>query len=953
MKTLLRALVCISALWLLASSAYAANLSQGDYGSESNQGQTTCGGVKANGQLEAPCGVKKAVFEGDAVGECPPGSVFDVGLWSCWSCPSGYTRGLAAVDTERACTKPNPGKRGQFVGATFRGKACPPGSFMDPTRGGECWSCPSGYDRSAAPVEWADACVKPAKENFKKVNRHGRATGFFGTDCPSGQFWDAKDGHCYSCPSGYNRTGYSITDSRACSQLVPAQQSKATLNGKVQCQGNEIFDLINGGECWSCPEAADRTVYPINGSRACEIGGGVDFASATKTAALTCPPGQIFDLINARDPRIRNQVKQKFNGGFPSSVGREGGGSCWSCPAGYRRTVFSVWDAKACESNGISWKMPKYVQPGLFGLDGAEEVVNELIAERTTIEELAAGMAEALDVTAEEAVLMAWQEIAEAPETSGVLALAVLTRVKGAATDSRNASAAEKKLLNSFQDAVVHFRVFLANQSLQAYQAWDIADRKKNEIYSTVVISGIGVAAATTTFGASAAAYAMTAEAIKNELWPLPDFTQITLRSIIEDEVKGATVGVVYSKVLLSDQVLKKFFKETADIERFRAGLEGMDDVSKALAKEVVARITSEAGANTARLTSKAVMKAIRKAGPQLIADTALDVVIAWVEMQIERANAEPKLNALLAEAGRPFDTARLLNSGKGAAEVESQWSIVLAADTTPAASAGIQKKAADIVTALETSLNEQEKMMTRLKGITWKRDKANVQNVFSDENGQMYYVSNALYKDKQDALFKFDKGSWNAVGPLNIKGVANSPKGKMTLLTSAGKLMEGNQRAGNLRDVDGGASQIISTPDGDLWAISDELSDGEGDVWFRDGSRWQMKRNTKAAKIALQQNGYLWMLDKDGGIYRSDRNDPRQLLNANMKKMPGQAVDLSTGVDGSVIVLGTDSYLYLWDEADATWLKGIKAPDGKRIAVQDAGHIVMLSEDGSLHIGK
>ena len=164
---------------------------------------------------------------------------------------------------------------------------------------------------------------------------------------------------------------------------------------------------------------------------------------------------------------------------------------------------------------------------------------------------------------------------------------------------------------------------------------------------------------------------------------------------------------------------------------------------------------------------------------------------------------------------------------------------------------------------------------------------------------------------------------------------------------------MEGNQRAGNVRDVDGGASQIISTPDGDLWAISDELSDGEGDVWFRDGSRWQMKRNTKAAKIALQQNGYLWMLDKDGGIYRSERNDPRQLLNANMKKMPGQAVDLSTGVDGSVIVLGTDSYLYLWDEADSTWLKGIKAPDGKKIAVQDAGHIVMLSEDGSLHIGK
>ena len=60
-----------------------------------------CGGV-VNGKAQKRCGKKPAVFESKAIGRCPKGSFFDIGKWQCWSCPKGFNRTLAAVDSNRA-----------------------------------------------------------------------------------------------------------------------------------------------------------------------------------------------------------------------------------------------------------------------------------------------------------------------------------------------------------------------------------------------------------------------------------------------------------------------------------------------------------------------------------------------------------------------------------------------------------------------------------------------------------------------------------------------------------------------------------------------------------------------------------------------------------------------------------------------------------------------------------
>ena len=49
----------------------------------------------------------------------------------------------------------------QFSVATFHNKTtCGNGSFFDPRNGGECWSCPGGFGRSAEPVTHDRACQK-------------------------------------------------------------------------------------------------------------------------------------------------------------------------------------------------------------------------------------------------------------------------------------------------------------------------------------------------------------------------------------------------------------------------------------------------------------------------------------------------------------------------------------------------------------------------------------------------------------------------------------------------------------------------------------------------------------------------------------------------------------------------------------------------------------------------
>lgn len=160
---------------------------------------------------------------------------------------------------------------GQYAKANYVGKSgCPEGSFFDPADGGTCWTCPEGFTRTLNPVTSDNACERATQTEYKQAIERGKGTGLLGTDCPPGAFWD-PNGRCYTCPSGYQRTIYSVTSNQACSRLVPPARTKATqiVSVGAACPEGSFQDSYNGGTCWTCPEGYVRSPYPVNGEQAC------------------------------------------------------------------------------------------------------------------------------------------------------------------------------------------------------------------------------------------------------------------------------------------------------------------------------------------------------------------------------------------------------------------------------------------------------------------------------------------------------------------------------------------------------------------------------------------------------------------------------------------------------------------------------------------------------------
>lgn len=223
---------------------------------KSLRGYSTCGGVDQNGRLQPSCAAQRATFVKTSVKKCPAGSFLAQGL--CYACPAGFSRDLLRkADNERACARP---VSNSFVAATFLGKReCPAGSFLDGRNGGECWTCPAGYGRTAAAVDAWNACGVIGK---KAVSAE-----FKGKACPDG-FGDPRNGgECWSCPDGTDRTISPVTGPRACQRSFEFANAEQT--GDFSCEAGQIFDLIDGGSCWTCPTGYNRSWSSIKAPDAC------------------------------------------------------------------------------------------------------------------------------------------------------------------------------------------------------------------------------------------------------------------------------------------------------------------------------------------------------------------------------------------------------------------------------------------------------------------------------------------------------------------------------------------------------------------------------------------------------------------------------------------------------------------------------------------------------------
>lgn len=526
-------------------------------------GRPLCGGI-VNGKLQPSCGYASARLIGKARKDCPAGSFFDVGTWSCYTCPAGYNRTGNHVDQWDACSKDVPD---QLSRATYEGKVqpAPAGAKLDPRNGGEYWSCPPGLDRTWAPVDAWDACGMIGKEP-KPATFLKRA-----------------------CPKGWH-------------------------------------DPRNGGECWSCPDGHTRTAAAVDQWNACVRS--EDLKPATKQAALTCAAGDHFDFVD--------------------------GGTCWRCPKDTTRTFMNVKGNEACDyQNVMRWEVPKRSVPGLFGLDGAEEIALEILAQPKKIDELIMQTAGQWKGNPQQWIAQEWTAIRKDPSQSATLNSALLLRaIDAAAVPKAKRTPAEARFVAAVEASIRDNKIFLADQAQQFYDNW---------------------------VGKRTAEIAMMDEIARSQarLGKPPEPGDV-VRNLVQG---GATFGIM-GMGLVGMAVPGAFANFSFVAPYAAATLTHTAEMVTATAKTAAALATG--GVTTSGSSMLAVAAAA--AGPLIIGTGAIIAITMSVDEQINAERVRISTRNNVETAQKPVDIGVLLQMKDGIKQLMYHWGVMTNAPSHPSA---------------------------------------------------------------------------------------------------------------------------------------------------------------------------------------------------------------------------------------------------------------------------
>jgi len=894
------------------------------------QSGPVCGGV-VNGKVQKPCGTKPAKFTSAALGKCPKGSFFDIGLWQCWSCPQGYKRTLTAVDTDQACSRPNKKIKGQFKKATFMGHVCPKGTFHDGIRDGECRKCPRGYKRSVFHVDTNIACHRPAKESLIAITRNGRAGVASVYKCPiAGQFPDGIDNYCYSCKSGYRRTGYSVRDPRACSKVITEKWDKTSVVKKAACESGEFKDelyqkdargktvgkrltQLRGGSCWTCPDKYTRTFYAVKTSKACEKGGGIEYKAASKKADLTCPAGQIFDFIGltAADIRSRPELKGKRISAVKS-------GTCWSCPTGYDRSggsgVKSSW---ACQAKIMEWYSRPFDEPGLFGLKGADTVLFDLTKFHpefiaASIREVAKSRAKLIPGMSEaKALKQEKRNFAKTPERSPAAAAAVFARIFAGISEPSKASAAEKELIKSFTAHIIKKRLHVTRDALAAYDAWKkAADHWETKMPPGVISVGMIPPDFEEIALANAVGLTAAGEILARATEKLPyvgdalgillgaagngfaDFSQPSLVgnfALRTGAEMGAGVGAHY----LFKKALTKL-----SIEAAKKASSVMAQRLAGIATQRTLTLMAQQGVSRAASTAAT---AATGAGPQIVVAAGIMLVGMLIDHLNAVADARPKILAAIAHAKRSPDLRRRSKTEDGNIEMLTYWNYLTAGHRSPGRAfrtgfARISGKAVnwrcgalnnractpkEAKTACDAGLKKESKTNKCAKaksGITPLPLKTARSCPAITSGLPMQASSNkrsgSSVKQKQKRKPKLSVAERRALKDRQNRSLKSKPSKWAHL-------------PGVALDIGIGAR-------GNLWTLG---RDGEAQ-YFSSGKKW-VPTKAKGIRIDAGKKGTACMV--------GDSGSPRCYAKSRWKTLPGRATDIGVGINSHVWVIGAD----------------------------------------------
>ena len=242
-----------------------------------------------------------------------------------YSCPKGYDRSLNPdITAPDACIK------------TVKHRK-PSGSFSDPRQGGQYWSC-NGWNRTAYAVTTNKACSKLKRKSAKFIKNYKRKK-------PSGSFYDPRKGGEYWSCGGWKRTWSAVTASDACVQGGWfSKTKKATYKGKAHNSkpSGSFYDPRKGGQYWSCG-GWNRTVYSVTGKNACERealkGAQLKGQHQTITKTFASRRGSVCGSKQEQAGLCYNKCKKGYDAVGPVCWGTKAPAKNWvHCGAGFART---------------------------------------------------------------------------------------------------------------------------------------------------------------------------------------------------------------------------------------------------------------------------------------------------------------------------------------------------------------------------------------------------------------------------------------------------------------------------------------------------------------------------------------------------------------------------------------------------------------------------------------
>ncbi len=790
-------------------------------------GHATCGAfnLKTN-TLMPQCGFKKATKIGRANTKCPSGTFADIGTGGCYTCPSGFQRTAFPVTEAKACSK----KIGaQYKYATRKGghKSCPSGTFKDPINGGECWKCPAGFGRTMAAVNEWNACGKA----FEKA----RKAEFVDRVCEEGQIPDLN-GSCYTCPEGYRRTAAAVTGHNACFR--------------------------------------DE-----------------EYKTATEEGVSQCKPGEIFDLI--------------------------GGGTCWTCPEGYLRSPFAVDKAQACENPEMDWEAVKRTGNGLFGLPGGHELAAKLIYDRKRIEKGITAVTQAQSELTEEVISKnTWGLIKLAPEKSEFLSAMAFGEVVDLIKNGTKVKS-EKDLLSYFATYIQDTRKITAKEISLAHKSYVRGiEARAGNMHSSRSMS------AAYNFGVTPPNYQII----------VSDVTALLPTGVMMMSVGGVTLAHFTSPVLA------KLIEKSAIAMfpfRFREAASAAAQVGRNTAAAAAGTTSSGLGAVLipfAIVTAYSIMFSI-----------AMDQVI-------DQEKAEAQINDALEMAKQPVILSRLAKTKEGRDELLTNWALMTQELIKPVPAIWNKltalKDAANIpsveLVGEKVIVEPHEKIVVEatkapittttsnnrgpLPSNKWRQINGEAFDVAVGSDGTVYVVGVGKV-NKGHNIYKRSKGasSWTPIPTktgafrIAVEGTTPwiiGPEGKTYRLAANGKDWDAisgppaidigaSARGVWTLSVSGLANRHIGNG---RWArfkggLSEQDIYPKGNPQTPYQSYIETVPTSGASRIAVDEAGDVWLVDAQGRIYIKD--------GSKWHKFNGQAVDIAIDKPMRPRVIGSDGKIY------------------------------------------